>query len=177
MDQREGEYQNFPSKIFGLTVPKNFVGEPFSVSLISGTEKSLDKRGGSIKIFRRIFFSHSAEIFRGGIIYCCNNFGYRKKLDKRGGVSKFSVEFVFLTVLKNSVGVSFTVAIISGIKKVWIREGGVSRFSVKKFLCHSAEKFCRLLVYCCNNFGYRKSLDKRGGSIKTFRRIVFVSQR
>ena len=29
----------FPSKIFGLTVPKNFVKEPFSVSLLSGTKK------------------------------------------------------------------------------------------------------------------------------------------
>ena len=37
---REGggrEYNDFLSKIF--TVPKNFVGEPFSVSLISGVEK------------------------------------------------------------------------------------------------------------------------------------------
>ena len=29
-------YQKFPSKVFCLTVPKNFVKEPFSVSLISG---------------------------------------------------------------------------------------------------------------------------------------------
>ena len=26
---KKGEYQNFPSKIFCLTVPKNFVREPF----------------------------------------------------------------------------------------------------------------------------------------------------
>ena len=40
MDNRGGgEYQDFPSKFFCLTVPKNFVGEPFRVSLISGTEK------------------------------------------------------------------------------------------------------------------------------------------
>ena len=32
-------YHNFPSKIFCLTVPKNFVKEPFSVSLISGIKK------------------------------------------------------------------------------------------------------------------------------------------
>ena len=30
------EYHDFPSKIFRLTVPKIIVGEPFSVSLISG---------------------------------------------------------------------------------------------------------------------------------------------
>ncbi len=39
MDKKAGEYQDFPSKFFCLTVPKIFVGEPFSVSLISGIEK------------------------------------------------------------------------------------------------------------------------------------------
>ena len=34
-----GEYQDFPSKTFCLTVPKNIVAEPFIVSIISGTEK------------------------------------------------------------------------------------------------------------------------------------------
>ena len=33
------EYQDIPSKIFCLTVPKPFVWEPFGVSLISGIEK------------------------------------------------------------------------------------------------------------------------------------------
>ena len=35
----KGGYHVFPSKIFGLTVPKNFVKEPVSVSLISDIEK------------------------------------------------------------------------------------------------------------------------------------------
>ena len=34
-----GLCHDFPSKIFCLTVPKNAVGEPFSLSLISGIEK------------------------------------------------------------------------------------------------------------------------------------------
>ena len=34
-----GSYQNFQSNIFSLTVPKNFVKEPFSVSLILGIKK------------------------------------------------------------------------------------------------------------------------------------------
>ena len=38
MDKR-GEYQDFPSNIFCLALPKNFVGESFSASLISGIEK------------------------------------------------------------------------------------------------------------------------------------------
>ena len=40
-----GEYQDFPSKIFCLTVPKNFVVEPFIVSLIAGTEKVWIREG------------------------------------------------------------------------------------------------------------------------------------
>ena len=40
---------------------------------------------------------------------------------------------------------------------------GVSRFSVENFLSHGVENFRRANLYCCNNFGYRESLDKRGG--------------
>ena len=41
-----GGYQDSPSKIFCLTVPRIFVGEPFSVSLFSGTEKVWIRGGG-----------------------------------------------------------------------------------------------------------------------------------
>ena len=53
-----GEYQDFPSKIFCLTVPKLSVGEPVSVSLISGIEKVSIRGGGgrSIEILRRKIF-------------------------------------------------------------------------------------------------------------------------
>ena len=62
-----GEYQNFLSKIFCLTKPKNFVGEPFSVSLISGIEKFYASEG-YVTIFSRNFLSHSAEKFRRGTL-------------------------------------------------------------------------------------------------------------
>ena len=41
MDKRGGgaEYHDFPSKVFCLTLPKVFVGESFSASLVSGIEK------------------------------------------------------------------------------------------------------------------------------------------
>ena len=46
MDKRGGgEYEDFLSKIFCLTVPKKFVEEPFSVSLISGIEKFYASEG------------------------------------------------------------------------------------------------------------------------------------
>ena len=54
---REGEYQDSPSKFFCLTVPRKFVGEAFSVSLSSGTEKIWIREGvGCIKSFRRTYF-------------------------------------------------------------------------------------------------------------------------
>ena len=64
MDKREREVSRFPSKIFCLTVPKNFVGEPFRVSLISGIEKSYASQG-YITIFCRNFLSQSAKKFVG----------------------------------------------------------------------------------------------------------------
>ena len=75
-------------------MPKNFVEEPFSVSLIAGTEKVwIRGGGGGVSRFSVAkFLSHRAENFPGGIVYCCNNFGYRESLDKRGGVSRFCVE-------------------------------------------------------------------------------------
>ena len=81
-----------------------------------------------------------------------------------------------LTVPNISVGESFTVALLSCIEKIWIRGGGgVSRFSVETFLSLSPEEFCRGILYCCSNAGYRKCLDKKG-SIKIFRRKYFVSE-
>ena len=47
--------QEFPSKLFCLTVPRSFIGEPLSVSLFSGTEKLFASEGYGT-IFRRNFF-------------------------------------------------------------------------------------------------------------------------
>ena len=57
------ENQGFPSKNFCLTVPKNFVQEPFSVSLFSGIEKFYSLEG-YVTIFCRNFLCDSAEFFR-----------------------------------------------------------------------------------------------------------------
>ena len=49
----------------------------------------------------------------------------------------------------------------------------MSRFSFEFFLSHSAEKFRRGVLYCCNSFGYRKSLDKREGEYQVFPWKIF----
>ena len=84
----------------------------------------MDKKGeGSIKIFRPIILSYSAE---------------------------------------NLPRESFTVALNSCTEKVWIRGwGGIKIFRRKNFVSQ-CRKARRGILYCCINFGYRKSLDKRG---------------
>ena len=57
-------YQDFPSKIFCLTVPKKIVGEPFCAVF---QKKFIDKRGGSIKIFRRKIFVSQCRTFPYGV--------------------------------------------------------------------------------------------------------------
>ena len=80
-----------------------------------------------------------------------------------------------LTAPKNSVGEPITVALNWGIEKVLVRGGGRSiKTSVENSLSHRAESFLWGILYCCVNFGYRKTLGKRGRSIKIFRR-TFLS--
>ena len=64
------EYQDFPSQVFCVTLPKNFVGEPFIVSLFSVIEKSYASEG-YVTIFCRFFLSHSTETFRRRTVLCC----------------------------------------------------------------------------------------------------------
>ena len=64
-----GECQNLQSKFLCLTVPKIFVGEPFSVSLSSGFEKFYAS-GGYVTFFGRNFLSHSTKTFRRGTLLC-----------------------------------------------------------------------------------------------------------
>ena len=72
---REGEYQKIPSKTFVSQWRKLPYWGTLSVSLISGTEKVWIREGGGSRISVENFLSHSAEIFRRGILYCCNFFG------------------------------------------------------------------------------------------------------
>ena len=81
MDKRGGgqeeEDQDFPSKIFCLTVPKISVGESFTVALISGIEKVWIRGGGGVSRFSvEIYLSHSAEKHRKGTLQCSTNFGH-----------------------------------------------------------------------------------------------------
>ena len=64
-----GECHHFRSIFFCLTVSKNFVGQPFRVSLFSGIE-NFHASEGFVTNICRIFLSHSAEKFRRGTLPC-----------------------------------------------------------------------------------------------------------
>ena len=57
MDKREGEESRFSFDFFCLRVPKKFVGEPFSVTLISGIEKHYASEGYVTISCRKFFLS------------------------------------------------------------------------------------------------------------------------
>ena len=69
-DKREGEVSRFLSKISCLTVPKNFVGKPLRVLLISGLE-NLYASEENVTFFRRIFLSRSTGKHCRGTLLCC----------------------------------------------------------------------------------------------------------
>ena len=82
---------------FCLTVPKNFVGQPFSVSLISGTEKVWIRGTGEYQDFpSEIFCLTVPKYFIGehfGVV--SENFFYRKfSMHRRGGHHGFFRNFL-----------------------------------------------------------------------------------
>ena len=90
------------------------------------------------------------------------------------GVSRSPSKIFCLTVPKYSVGKSFTVALISVTEKVWIRgKGEVEIFRPKKLCLTVPENSRRGIVFCCINFGYRKSLDRRGEEYPDFLPTLF----
>ena len=81
-----GECQDFPSKVFCLTVPKTFAGESFTVAISSGIQK-VWLRGWSIEIFHlKIFVSLCRKISYGNPSALCSrkNPVAKKFMDKRG---------------------------------------------------------------------------------------------
>ena len=111
--------------------------------MISGVEKVWIRGGGSIKIFRRCFLSHSAGNFRRGVLYCCNNFAYRKSSDKRGGSNKVFRRNLFVLQCRKFSSGNPLVFHCSRVSKNFMTIRGISVFSMENFLSHSAENFRR----------------------------------
>ena len=176
-DKREGEYHNFPLNFFCFTVPKIFVGEPFSVSLISGIENFYDsERYVTSSDFLLKFYVSQCPNFRRGVLYCCINFGYQKSLDKGDGCQDFPSDFFCLTMPKVSVGESFTVALISGTGKVSIRRGSEYQdFPSEIFFLTVWKKFVGEPFCLPEKFWCRKMLVTREGAKITISHRYFLS--
>ena len=121
-----------------LTVPKNFVGEPFSVSLISGTERFYASEI-YLTILCRNFFCLSAQKFRRGTFLICvsEKIWYRKKLWIRGGGGKgggsitiFGRKFL-VSQWQNISWASLQCSRKFGVSKNFMHNRGLSRFSVE----------------------------------------------
>ena len=138
-------YHDFPLKIFRLTVPKNFVKEPFCVSENFWYRKMLRIReGAGITIFGQIVLSHSTESFRRGTLLCFKNFRVLKNFMPKKGKSRFSSENLLShSIEKLRRGTLLCLAKVLVWKKFTDKRGGISRFSVENFLSHSDEKFRR----------------------------------
>ena len=147
-----GEYRKFPSKSFCLKLPKQFVGGPFTLSLVSGIENVYASEG-YVTIFRGILLSHSTETFRRGTFLCCvsENFRSRKSLWKRSGWGAyryFPSNNFCLKVPKHFVEEPFSAVYqkIAGNEKVYGKEMGKAeyrKFPSKKFLSQVAETIRR----------------------------------
>ena len=99
-----GEYQDFPSKLLCLAVPKKFVGQPFSVLLTSGIEKVCASEG-YVTILRRKFFVPQYRNILKGTLLCCvsEKFCQRKCLwiSGRGKYQDFPSKLLCPTVPKH----------------------------------------------------------------------------
>ena len=154
LDKRGGGgYQDFPSKFFCLTVPKIFVGEPFSVSLISGIEKFYASEGYVKSFHRKFFVSQYRNISqRNPSVLCSRKFLVAKKfMDKREGeVSRFCFEnYLSHSAEKNRRG-TFQGVTDFGYRKI-LCLGGLSHDFLSNFCCLSVPKnfagepFCAVL--------------------------------
>ena len=99
-----GEYRDFPSKTFCLTVAKIFLGEPFIVSLFLDIEK-LYASEVYVTIFRRFFFRLTVPKKFVGELFCASQkfLVPKKKLWIRvGGGRKGASQFFVETFLSHS---------------------------------------------------------------------------
>ena len=142
--RRRAKYQDFPSKVFCLTVPEFFVGQIFRVSKFSCLEK-FHASEGYATIFCRNFLSHSAEKLRRVTLLCCfRNFLVAKyfRIRRRAKYQDFPSKVFCLTVPEFFVGQTFRVSKFSCLEKFHASEGFVTIFC-RNFLSHSVEKFRR----------------------------------
>ena len=80
----EGDYRNFPSKIFCLEMPKKFVGESLSLSILSGIENIYASEGYITILRGNVFVSQYRNISsRNHSVLCFKKLLVAKKFMER----------------------------------------------------------------------------------------------
>ena len=175
LDKR-GEYQCFPSKVFVSQCPI-FVGESFTVALISGIEKVWIRQRGVSMFSIESFCLTVPKVSVGESFTVALISGIEKVWIRRRAVSTLSVENFCLTVPKNYVGESFTNALISGSEKVYGQQGGgeYQDFPSQIFCLTVPKIFVEESLTFAVMSGTEKVWRRGGGSTNIFRRKIFVS--
>ena len=168
---RGGEYQDFPSKVFCLTVPKISVGESFTVAIISGIEKLWIRGRGEYHDFPSKFLSHRTKIFHWGTLRCFRKFGVTQNFMHKKGISLNPVgKFLSHSAdkIRRRTLLCFERILVSKLFKQ--RRGEASRFC-RFFLSHRTEKTSPGNHSVFQKISGREKyfMDKRGG-ITIFRR-------
>ena len=158
-------------------MPKSFRTGIFTVAFIPGIGKVWIK-GGSIKIFFRIFFVSQCRKIPQGSLLLLHQFWVPKEFGEEvgGGSIDYLSKLFCLTVPKISVVESFTVAIISGSEKVYGQgERRVSWFSVEISLSHSVEKLRRGILYCVALISGTENFGEEGRGVSRYSVGSFLS--
>ena len=124
-------------------MPKNFVGEPFSLSLVSGIKKKFFRglcHDFPSKIFCLTVTKHSVDEPFSAVFQkiSCSGKVYGKE---GGGCIKISFGNFLSHSAENSRREPFSLSLISGIEKIWVRgrRGSVKIFR-RKFLVSQCRK-------------------------------------
>ena len=145
---KKGGVTKFSAEIFCLTVPKTYVVEPFSVSLVSDNEKFCSSVG-YVTVFRRKTFvltvpKLSVEEPFYAVFQKIS--GSEKVSGEEGGVSRFSFENFLSHSIEKIVGQPFRVSLISGLETFYASEVYVTifrrTFSLAKPENFAEEPFC-----------------------------------
>ena len=140
-----GGYQHFPSKIFCLTVLKNFVEEPFCVSQVFWYRKMLGIRGGGHHDFPSKMFCLTVPNHFVEEPFCVSeSFGNQKILSLRGENHDFYRNFVvsqYQKKLRRRTLLCFKKFLVS--KKVMHKREGEEKGSITTFCREVFVSQCR----------------------------------
>ena len=163
-------YHVFASKLFGLTVPQNFVGIPsiFQKSWGIGNFYALM---GYHNFLSKSCVSQCRKLLWASL-QCFRNLGYRKILCNMGGITIFRRN-IFVSQCRKIFGASLQCFRKFEVSKNFMHNRGYHNFSVEKFLSHSSQNFRKGNLLFLRKFLLSKSFRDEKARI-TFLRLKFL---